>query len=96
MELTVQVVVAWLAEGYDLASDEVELAKVSWRGELGEWRGDLLGGALSGTSRSRSRWCGELGRLDSVQVDVLLVAVGLERGYNTNHINFHSTLYSVY
>lgn len=36
MELTVQVVVARLTEGHDLASDEVELAKVSWRGELGE------------------------------------------------------------
>lgn len=73
-------VVALLATGHDFVSDEEALAKVSCLGELGEWRGDLLGGALSAASRSRSLWCGDVGRLDSVHVEVLLVAVGLEQG----------------
>ena len=68
------------AATHDTASEQEALAKPSCRGELGECRGDLLGGALSGASRSRSLWCGDVGRLDSVQVEVLLVAVGLERG----------------
>ena len=50
--------------------------------ELGECRGDLLGGAFSvSLSLSLSLWCGELGLLDSVDVEVLLVAVGVDRGY---------------
>ena len=83
MLLSVQVVVTLLAAGHALVSDEEVLANVSCRGELGECRGDLLGGALSAASRSRSLWWGDVGRLDSVHVDVLLVAVGLERGCNT-------------
>lgn len=59
---------------------EVFVKVLCW-GEFGECWGDLLGGVFFGVFWLCFLWCGDVGCLDFVYVEVLLVVVGLEWGW---------------
>lgn len=84
--LIVYVIVVLFVGGLDFVFDEDVFVKVLCLGELGEWRGDLLGGVFFVVLRLRFLWWGDVGRLDLVYVDVLLVVVGLEYGWKKKRV----------